>query len=112
MNSRERFLATMLFGTPDRIPYHFGGPRESTFNAWYKQGLPREINWSKFVGFDHWEGLPINLGPVPPFQEVVLEETDLSSTLFGIGVEDKHRQSVILRTGNSVSLAGKIGRLS
>jgi len=78
MNSRERFLATMLFGTPDRIPYHFGGPRESTFNAWYKQGLPREINWSKFVGFDHWEGLPINLGPVPPFQEVVLEETDLS----------------------------------
>jgi len=76
MNSRERFLATMLFGTPDRIPYHFGGPRESTFNAWYKQGLPREINWSKFVGFDHWEGLPINLGPVPPFQEVVLEETE------------------------------------
>jgi len=62
MNSRERFLATMLFGTPDRIPYHFGGPRESTFNAWYKQGLPREINWSKFVGFDHWKGCRLILG--------------------------------------------------
>jgi len=34
MTSRERFLATMLGGTPDRIPFMFGGPRESTLNAW------------------------------------------------------------------------------
>jgi uroporphyrinogen decarboxylase len=76
MTPRERFLETMLFGTPDRIPYRFGGPRQSTFEAWYKQGLPREINFGKFVGMDHWEGVPINLDPIPPFEEVVIEETE------------------------------------
>ncbi|HIE50901.1 MAG TPA: hypothetical protein EYP85_04005, partial [Armatimonadetes bacterium] len=76
MTPRERFLETMLFGTPDRIPYRFGGPRQSTFKAWYRQGLPQDLNFAQFVGMDHWEGLPINLGPVPPFEEIVLEETE------------------------------------
>jgi uroporphyrinogen decarboxylase len=66
----------MLFGAPDRIPYRFGGPRQSTFAAWYRQGLPQGINFEEFVGMDHWRGLPINLGPVPRFEEVILEETD------------------------------------
>jgi len=74
MTPRERFLQTMLFGTPDRIPYQFGGPRESTFNAWYKQGLPRGIDWDRFVGHDHWETVPINLQALPAFETVVLEE--------------------------------------
>ncbi len=76
MNARERFLATMTFGVPDRIPYRFGGPRESTLDAWYKQGLTRDLDFYRWVGYDHWEGLPIDLGPVPPFEEVVLEETE------------------------------------
>jgi len=38
MTPKERFLETMLFGTPDRIPYRFGGPRHSTFEAWYRLG--------------------------------------------------------------------------
>ena len=75
MNARERFLATMTFGRPDRIPYHFGGPRESTFAAWYKQGLSRDMDFYRWLGYDHWEGLPVNLGPLPAFEEVVLEET-------------------------------------
>ena len=75
MNARERFLETMRFGTPDRIPYRFGGPRQSTMEAWYRQGLARDINFSEFVGSDREGHLPINLGPVPPFKEVVLEET-------------------------------------
>ena len=75
MNARERFTQTMLFGTPDRIPYRFGGPRQSTMEAWYRQGLPRDVNFSALVGSDRESHLPINLGPVPPFEEVVLEET-------------------------------------
>jgi len=76
MTSRERFLETMLFGQPDRIPYIFGGPRQSTMEAWYRQGLPRDIDFGRFVGMEKGMGLPINLGPVPPFEPVVLEETD------------------------------------
>ncbi|HID06764.1 MAG TPA: hypothetical protein EYP10_06410, partial [Armatimonadetes bacterium] len=73
---RERFLQTMLFGVPDRIPYRFGFPRKSTMEAWYRQGLPRDVDFAKFVGMDPWEHVPINLGPIPPFEEVVLEETE------------------------------------
>jgi len=75
MTSRERFLATMLGGKPDRIPFMFGGPRQSTLEAWYLQGLPREINFGQFVGYDEHEGLPLNMGPLPAFEPVVLEET-------------------------------------
>ncbi len=78
MTARERFLETLLFGHPDRIPYSFASPREATMNAWYKQGLPREVtlaNFGRFVGMDAGEGLPVNLGPLPAFEPVVIEET-------------------------------------
>lgn len=75
MNSRARFLETMLWGNPDRIPYFFGDPRKSTMEAWYKQGLPRDIDFQKFVSMDKRSGIKVNLGPVPAFEEVVLEET-------------------------------------
>ena len=74
MTPRERFLCTMLGGTPDRIPYCFGGPRQSTFEAWYRQGLPRDLDFGRFVGMDHWEGLPVDFMPVPRYEQVTLEE--------------------------------------
>ena len=73
MDARERFLATMAFGVPDRIPYRFGGPRESTFNAWYKQGLSRDLDFTRFIGYDRWEHLPIDLGPLPRFEETGID---------------------------------------
>ncbi len=76
MTSRERFVETMMFGHPDRVPYMFGGPRQSTLEAWYRQGLSRDTDFGRFVGYDRHEGLPINLGPVPAFEHVVLEETE------------------------------------
>lgn len=41
MTYRERFLETLLFGAPDRIPFEPGSPRESTIAAWRTQGLMR-----------------------------------------------------------------------
>ena len=55
----------MLFEEPDRIPYRFGFPRESTLKAWSKQGFPRDADFAEFVGMDKWESLPMDLGPVP-----------------------------------------------
>jgi uroporphyrinogen decarboxylase len=39
MNERERYLETILFGNPDRIPLWPGGPRESTIERWREEGL-------------------------------------------------------------------------
>ena len=43
MNARERYLSTLLFGHPDKIPLQPGGGRQSTLAAWHQQGLPVQI---------------------------------------------------------------------
>ncbi len=44
MNSRERFLETMRFGSPDRVPYFEEGIRKEVLNAWRKQGCPPDFD--------------------------------------------------------------------
>jgi len=76
MNARQRFQAIIGHQTPDRISYSFGGPRNSTFDAWRKQGLSEEqqTNWHRFVGEDGATGIGvIDCGWMPPFEEVTLE---------------------------------------
>ncbi len=58
MTERERYLETLLFGRPDRIPLVPGGPRESTLAAWRTQGLPE--------GVHYYEHLLELLGVEPP----------------------------------------------
>jgi len=43
MTDRERFIATLTFHKPDRVPFSPGGGRESTLRAWHAQGLPPEV---------------------------------------------------------------------
>ncbi|HIE44553.1 MAG TPA: hypothetical protein EYP78_07165 [Candidatus Omnitrophica bacterium] len=74
MTDRERYLETIRFGHPDRIPYRFGYPRESTLSAWYYQGLKQRVNLNQAMGYDSWRGIPIDLGPLPRFKQVTLEE--------------------------------------
>lgn len=45
MNTRERYLETVLFGKPDRIPFQPGGPRESTLAHWHATGLAKNVDW-------------------------------------------------------------------
>ncbi|MCL5019083.1 MAG: hypothetical protein M1426_01210 [Patescibacteria group bacterium] len=49
MNERERYLETLLFGKPDKIPFQPGEPRESTLRVWHEQGLPAGRSWSDYV---------------------------------------------------------------
>jgi len=77
MTARERFLAIVKGRKPDRMPYVFGGPRASTFQAWRKQGLSEEQmnNWGRFIGQEGSMGIGmLYCGPVPPFQEKVIKE--------------------------------------
>ena len=73
MKPRERYYNNIHFLPADRFTYSFGGPRQSTLDAWEYQGLSRESNWGKLIGQDPRVGLPINNLPDPPFEERTLE---------------------------------------
>jgi len=92
MTPRERFIETLLFGQPDKIPLSPGGGRESTLAAWREQGLPADRDYVSVI-YDLVDsaraakGLPpgdyrpkkryVDLGVsfqmIPTFEEEVLE---------------------------------------
>ncbi|MHC4251931.1 MAG: hypothetical protein ACYS9X_22655, partial [Planctomycetota bacterium] len=82
MTHRERYLQTLTFGSPDRVPFSPGGPRESTLAAWRTQGLPEGANWHETLlgelglpreaaGGSHSLGVRTRM--IPEFEEKVLE---------------------------------------
>ena len=70
MDSRERYIETLTFGTPDRIPFAPGGGRESTRKRWHSEGLPEGRNPNQFA----METLGID--PDPPTQPRVGLDAD------------------------------------
>ncbi len=86
MTPRERFLETVLFAAPDRVPFMPGHPRESTLAAWRTRGLPAEGRWQDHL-FDALgfrpappvrppRGLGVDFRLIPQFEERVLERRD------------------------------------
>ncbi len=83
MTPRERYVATLTFGRPDRIPFAPGGPRESTRAAWRTQGLGADVPWHAHLARTldlpdmRPERPPGDLGVdfrlIPQFEEKVLE---------------------------------------
>lgn len=86
MNARERYLETLLFGTPDKIPFNPGGPREKTLKRWHSEGLPRDRDWFEFLcetigvtienSSQHVSHPGVNFRMNPTFEEKVLEHKD------------------------------------
>jgi uroporphyrinogen decarboxylase len=81
MNQQERYLQTIFFGQPDKIPLNPGGPRESTLAAWYSQGLPKDRPWREtlmdIIGVEIEKTLPkvdldVSFIMIPTFEEKVL----------------------------------------
>jgi len=56
MTSRERYLKTLLFGAPDKIPFEPGEPRDKTLKRWHEEGLPA---WSRWVSESKQAGVPL-----------------------------------------------------
>lgn len=95
MTHRERFLETLLFGRPDRIPFSPGGARESTLAAWRAEGLARDRDYMDVI-YDEMDacrvarglepgayragqpetGLGVSFKMIPVFDETVLEHKD------------------------------------
>ncbi|HOJ09842.1 MAG TPA: uroporphyrinogen decarboxylase family protein [Clostridiales bacterium] len=85
MTERKRYIETLLFGNPDKIPLQPGVPRESTLAAWHKQGLPEGVNY--FDALMDILGIPnppapkktyltVDFKMIPQFEEKVLEHKD------------------------------------
>ena len=90
MNQRERYIETLLFGKPDRIPLHPGKGRLSTRQAWHRQGLPDDVPPERIVEYAYrqvggtlpWPeegpGFPVSERMIPAFEEKILEERETS----------------------------------
>jgi uroporphyrinogen decarboxylase len=82
MTPRQRYIETLTFGSPDRIPFHPGGGRKSTRARWHKEGLGEGKNPIEHVmellGIEpDRTAPPVSLGAdfrmIPQFEEEVLE---------------------------------------
>ena len=82
MTPLERHIEALTFGTPDRVPFKPGGPRESTLVRWRGEGLSAERNWSdalcEAIGLER--DVPedtletgVSFRMIPEFEEKVLE---------------------------------------
>ena len=65
MNSRQRFLATMRFGSPDRVPYFEEGLRSDVLDAWRDQGLASPEDLKSAFTTDEREELELDVDPHP-----------------------------------------------
>jgi hypothetical protein len=65
MNSRERFLETMRFGTPDHVPYFEEGLREDVLAAWRDQGLTTDSDLARMFVTDEREEIILDVDPHP-----------------------------------------------
>jgi len=83
MNPRERYIETLLFGAPDKIPFEPGQPREKTLKRWHEEGLPRNREWFEYLcetivikaeqPHHPLANDLVNFRMIPTFEEKVLE---------------------------------------
>lgn len=85
MDQRERYIKTLTFETPDKIPFSPGGPRESTLARWRSEGLPEDADYMDAVigelGIEkeppaRGANLGVDFRMIPWFEEKVLEHRD------------------------------------
>jgi hypothetical protein len=65
MNSRDRFLETMRFGKPERVPYFEEGIRKDVLQAWRMQGLDAQADPAKMFTTDVREEIRLDVDPHP-----------------------------------------------
>ncbi|MHC4789509.1 MAG: hypothetical protein ACYS8K_09955, partial [Planctomycetota bacterium] len=85
MTERERWIGTLKFRRPARIPFQPGWPRESTQKRWRAEGLPEGRGWLEAVCEEIGLDLPataervghgVSFRMMPQFEEKILEHRD------------------------------------
>ena len=64
MTSRERFLRTMRYGRPDRVPYLEEGLRDDVLQRWRAEGLPADADLAAMFHTDRREQIELVLEPL------------------------------------------------
>jgi len=83
---RTRYLQTLLFDHPDKIPFEPGLPRETTLLRWQAEGLTDTDHWFEQLWDEagitgeapavHTLNADVNFRMIPTFTEKVLEHRD------------------------------------
>jgi uroporphyrinogen decarboxylase len=82
MTDRERFIATLTFQKPDRVPFEPGYGRKSTREAWRRQGCPADKEPHAYarelVGVPPATTMPrvmpgVDFRMIPQFEEKIIE---------------------------------------
>ncbi len=76
MTSRERFHETFRFGQPDRVFMYPQWTFNETRQRWIREGMPADVHFNTYFGFDRIETLPLNVSPWPPLETKVVEQTE------------------------------------
>jgi hypothetical protein len=79
MNSRTRFLETLRFGGPDRVPYFEEGLREGVIRLWKQQGLPKRADLYQEFHYDRREHIELDLDPHPETRKWPSSRAELDS---------------------------------
>ncbi len=75
MDSRKRFIDTVGSGHPDGAFLWQQWTFKDTRDRWNSEGMPVDVQFNGFFGFDRVQAIPLNFGLCPPFEEDVVEET-------------------------------------
>lgn len=73
MTSRERFHETFEYGKPDRVYMWRQWTFSETNQRWLREGMPWDVHFNTYFGFDRMEGIPVNTGPFPQIDSKVVE---------------------------------------
>lgn len=83
MMLRTRYLKTLLFDHPDKVPFEPGQPRETTLLRWQKEGLTDTDHWFEQLWDEagitgegptvHAHSADVHFRMIPTFAEKVLE---------------------------------------
>lgn len=73
LTSRERFIRTYKHQEIDRL-IMMDSPWGGTLARWHEEGLPKDVPWDQYFGFDRAIGLGADI--TPRFESKVIEETD------------------------------------
>lgn len=74
MTSLKRFKETVYFGKPDRVFMWSQWIFNETIKRWQNEGMPKDVHFRTYFGFDRAEMAPINLGFVPSPESKIIEE--------------------------------------
>lgn len=74
MTPRRRFLETMGFGSPDRIPYWDHGTLPGTLEKWRREGFPEHTTIPEYFHLDPREVIAVDFSMCPRFEYALLAE--------------------------------------